>query len=125
MSVDDFKSLHNNNYNLKAAELLPTMFDQMDDSNLTADEISFLEEIKAWDFFNEIDENGATIWEFWWRKLINLAWDEMRNDSIALDYPSSYQNDTVTERTIQISSSLTSKAPRRKKMHKNLFSILV
>ena len=91
VTVNDFKSLHNNNFNLKASELLPHMFDAMTEAEFNEEEIKILEEIKQWNFYNDIEKNGPTIWEVWWRKLYSLAWDEMRVDSIALRYPSSYQ----------------------------------
>ena len=90
-SVQDFKDLHNNNYNLKAAELLPHMISEMDEAQLSSDEKAILEKVKAWDYYNDIEKEGPTIWERWWIRVRNLVWDEIANDSLAMDYPFTYQ----------------------------------
>ena len=90
-SVEDFKDLHNNNYNLKASELVPYMLEHMDASNLTEEEQTVYEEIKAWKFNNDIDEVGPSIWRQWYGKLRNLLWDEFDEDDLALNLPYTYQ----------------------------------
>jgi len=91
ISVSDVKKLHGNNFNLKASEIIPTMLQALSKANLNEAEVAFYEEIAEWDFYNDIDKNGPTIWEEWWQRLRRMSWDEMRVDSIALAYPSSYQ----------------------------------
>ena len=90
-SIADFKALHSNNYNLKAAELIPTMLDSMDRNNLTANEAQMLSTIMEWDFNNEVDSEAATIWERWWGNLYRMTWDELYNLEVAIDRPSSFQ----------------------------------
>ncbi len=90
-SVEDFKALHNNNYNLKASELVPYMMATMDASNLTNEEKIVYDEMKAWKFNNDIDEVGPSIWRQWYGRLYNMLWDEFDNDSIALAAPYTYQ----------------------------------
>ncbi|WP_178984779.1 penicillin acylase family protein [Winogradskyella helgolandensis] len=90
-SIQDFKDLHNNNYNLKAAEIVPYMLEHMDASSLTAEEKSIYNEIKAWRFNNDIDEVGPSIFRQWYGKLYNLVWDEMEVDDELLDKPYNYQ----------------------------------
>jgi penicillin amidase len=90
-SIDDFKALHNNNYNLKAAELLPFMFDSMDDSLMTSEEKEIYTQIKAWDFINDIEKLGPSIWSKWYSKLYHLTWDEFDTEEEALMSPYAYQ----------------------------------
>lgn len=90
-SVQDFKDLHNNNYNLMAAEILPTMLAQIDRTDLSAEEIAVLNEVSQWDYFNDIKKTGPTIAERWGLHLRSMVWDEMSSDSLAMDFPSSYQ----------------------------------
>ena len=90
-SVDDFKALHNNNYNLKAAELLPYMFETMDVSSLTSEEKEIYNQIKSWDFNNNIEALGPSIWSKWYSKLYNLTWDEFDGEDEALKSPYTYQ----------------------------------
>ncbi|WP_430467773.1 penicillin acylase family protein [Winogradskyella ouciana] len=90
-SVQDFKDLHNNNYNLKAAELVLYMLEHMDTSSLTAEEKAIYDEIKAWEFNNDIDEVGPSIWRQWYGKLYNMVWDEFEVEDTALEKPFAYQ----------------------------------
>ena len=90
-SIQDFKDLHNNNDNLKAAELVPYMLETMDASGLTADEKVIYEEMKAWKFNNDIDEVGPSIWRQWYGKLYGLVWDEFDSEETALASPYTYQ----------------------------------
>lgn len=89
--IQDFKDLQNNNYNLKAAELLPHMLENIDFSNLSSEEMELLNELKNWDFYNDIDQNGPSIWEAWWNKLVPLTWDELNVEDVAFEYPFQYQ----------------------------------
>jgi penicillin amidase len=91
LSVADFKNLHNNNYNLKAAEIVPYMIKHMDTSSLTEEEMSIYNEIKAWKFNNDIDEVGPSIFRQWYGKLYKLVWDEFDVEDTALDPPFTYQ----------------------------------
>lgn len=90
-SVDDFKALHNNNHNLKAAELVPFMLAQMDTSSLTEEEQVIYNEMKAWKFNNDIEEVGPSIWRQWYGRLYNLLWDEFDSEETALASPYTYQ----------------------------------
>ncbi|MCK8481457.1 penicillin acylase family protein [Psychroserpens algicola] len=90
-SIDDFKDLHNNNYNLKAAELLPHMITSMDISLLTSEELEIYNQVKSWDLNNDIDQIGPSIWTAWWSKLYNMIWDEFDSEDELLVTPYAYQ----------------------------------
>ena len=90
-NIQDFKNLHNNNYNLKASELVPYMLKTMDVSNLTSEERSVLEILKKWKFNNDLEELGPSIWQEWWVELYNMIWDEFDVKDTVLDTPFSYQ----------------------------------
>ena len=89
--IQDFKDLHNNNYNLKAAELLPTMLQVIDRSDLENHETNLLTYVESWDFYNDINKIGPTIWERWWIRLRNMVWDELAAEEFEIDYPMTYQ----------------------------------
>jgi len=91
IDIQDFKNLQNNNYNLKASELLPYVFEHMDTSTLNSDETEIFNEIQGWDFNSEVNKMAPSIWDTWWKKLHNLTWDEFEKDSIALKKPFEYQ----------------------------------
>ena len=91
LKVDDFKSLQNNTYNLKAAELVPYMLKQMNTTEMSDKEKSVLAEIKQWTFNNDIDEVGPSIWELWFENLENILWDELTDEDVALTTPFTFQ----------------------------------
>jgi penicillin amidase len=90
-TIQDFKDLQNNNYNLKASELLPYMFENMDVSSLNQEELEILNIIKAWDFNSDIDKIAPSIWDSWWKKLYPTVWDELDLENTALLDPYTYQ----------------------------------
>lgn len=90
-NIQDFKDLHSNNYNLKAAELLPTMLTSIDISQFTEVELQLFTEIKSWDHYNDVDKLGPAIWENWWRNVYHLTWDEFDVDGEILTRPFPYQ----------------------------------
>lgn len=89
--VNDFKSLQNNNYNLKASELLPTLLDNMDVSRLNEDEKELLNILKGWNFDNTIEQKAPSIFLQWNRELYTLIWDEFDVEDKALKWPFTYQ----------------------------------
>ncbi|WP_179018648.1 penicillin acylase family protein [Winogradskyella forsetii] len=90
-SVQDFKDLHNNNYNLKAAELMPYMLKTMDVSNLTKEEKEIYDIAEEWHYNNDKDEKGPSIWNAWWDILYDMVWDEFEVEDTALETPFTYQ----------------------------------
>ncbi|NNC46550.1 MAG: penicillin acylase family protein, partial [Winogradskyella sp.] len=66
ITIDDFKELQNNNYNLLAAEMLPTMLQVLENEELSAYEVKFLNIMKQWNFHHDIDKEGPGRWSSWW-----------------------------------------------------------
>ena len=92
-SIDDFKALQSNNYNLKAAEGLPVMISLLEGSgqSVVGSAEGYLNTLKGWDFLNDENSLGASIWEAWWTNLYDLSWDEFEQSEVALHWPDSYQ----------------------------------
>ncbi|MFH4969174.1 penicillin acylase family protein [Gaetbulibacter sp. M240] len=76
-NIQDIKDLQNNVFNLKASELLPYAFQNLDTSTLTPEEIGYYNQIRDWDFNTTIDSNAPTIWAVWWPILFDLTWDDI------------------------------------------------
>lgn len=89
--IEDFKSLQNNNFNLKASELVPFMMENMNTSSLNAEEKALFNSIKQWDFNTNIDEIAPSIWAAWWDALFNLTWDEFAVEEEASKRVFTYQ----------------------------------
>ncbi|WP_299110551.1 penicillin acylase family protein [uncultured Winogradskyella sp.] len=90
-SVQDFKDLHNNNYNLKAAELMPYMLENMKTSNLTKEEKEIYDIAKNWKYNNDMEQIGPSIWSAWWPILNTMVWDEFDVEDTAISTPFTYQ----------------------------------
>ncbi|NNL82021.1 MAG: penicillin acylase family protein, partial [Winogradskyella sp.] len=91
ITIDDFKGLQNNNYNLLAAEMLPTMLQVLENEELSAYEVKFLNIMKQWNFHHDINNEGPGRWSSWWNRLYNLTWDEFKLEDLKLDRPFDYQ----------------------------------
>lgn len=90
-NVQDFKDLHNNNYNLKAAELMPYMLETMNTSNLTKEEKEIYDIALNWKYNNDMKEIGPSIWSAWWPILNTMVWDEFDVKDTAIESPFTYQ----------------------------------
>ena len=88
--IQDFKDLHNNNYNLKAAEILPYMITSIKATDLNDEESKMLSEVKAWNYMNNMNEVGPSIWSYWWWNFYSLLWDEFDIKDVAMARPGSY-----------------------------------
>jgi len=92
-SIEDFKALQSNNYNLKAAEALPVMISLLEGSgqSVVGSAEGYLNTLKSWNYLNDQNSLGASIWEAWWTNLYDLSWDEFEQSQVALHWPDSYQ----------------------------------
>ena len=90
ITMDDMAKLQGDNYNLKAAESLPLFLNLLDTTTFTADEKNAYAILKSWNYFNEVDSEGASYYEAWWDQLMPLAWDEMVNGKVVLSRPTTY-----------------------------------
>lgn len=91
LSIQDFKRLQNNNFNLKAQELVPFMLDRMETPALTEDEQLLLNHIRHWNFNTHIDNVGPSIWSAWIKHLYRMTWDEFDIEDEAMKAPFMYQ----------------------------------
>ncbi|MDN3492387.1 penicillin acylase family protein [Winogradskyella bathintestinalis] len=90
-NIQDFKNLHNNNYNLKASELMPYMLKTMNISNFTKEEKEIYEIASKWQFNNDMEEIGPSIWEAWYDVLYDMVWDEFDIEDTVITPPFTYQ----------------------------------
>jgi penicillin amidase len=90
ITPQDLMRLQADNYNLKAAESLPTWLSMLDSSKLGADELTAYTKLKTWNFYNNIDSEGASYYEAWLRVIIPMIWDEVSGANVSLPYPTNY-----------------------------------
>jgi penicillin amidase len=91
ITVADMMALQTDNYNLKAAESLPAWLKQLDSTRFSPAEMTAFDILKAWNYTNTADAEGAAYYEAWWDSLYpNLIWDELSKGDTLLDYPTTY-----------------------------------
>ena len=92
VKVEDLMQLHSDNYNLKAAESLPYFLSTIAIiSALNEAEKKAFDKLSSWDFYNDVDSEGASYYEAWWDALMPLLWDEFDVEKTSLTYPTAYQ----------------------------------
>jgi len=90
ITPQDLMKLQADNYNLKAAESLPNWLSMLDITKLNTDEKTAYDKLKAWDFYNNIDSEGASYYEMWLRSIFLMIWDEINEAKVSLPDPTSY-----------------------------------
>ncbi len=86
----DMMEMQFDTYNLKAYEGLPVLLAMIDTTSLAPAQQAAFSILKQWNFENEINSLGASYFEAWWKSLFPLIWDEVKNSTVALDYPTDY-----------------------------------
>ena len=90
LTVKDMMNLQQDTYSIKAEENLPTLLQAIDEAVLSSEEKDAYTVLTSWDYYYHKDAQVPPYFETWWRNLIVLIWDEMRNDSLSLSYPTSW-----------------------------------
>lgn len=90
VTTDDMKALQNDNFNLKAAESLPVFLKALDSIELNRNELNAQRILSSWDYYNEVDSEGATYYEQWWDMLCPMIWDELYDKELALRLPTTF-----------------------------------
>ncbi len=90
ISPEDIMRLQNDNFNLKAAEVLPVMLSYINRNDLSNEEKGGYDLLNDWGYYNDADEEGAAYFEEWYDIMFRDIWDEIRNSEISLYYPSAY-----------------------------------
>ncbi len=74
------------------------MLETMDISNLTSEEKELYNIAKAWQYNNDMEEIGPSIWSAWYGILYDLVWDEFDVKDTAIDAPFTYQTIYLIEK---------------------------
>ncbi len=90
VTPQDLMKLQLDNFNLKASESLPTFLSNLDSVSLTGEAQEAYKILKAWNYKNEIDSEGASYYEAWIRAFVPMVWDEFEDKEVALPWPSTY-----------------------------------
>lgn len=90
LTVEDMKSLQQNNYNLHAAELLPELLGLLGHANcITEEEKIFAEKLRGWNYQQHRDSISPVFFELWYKEFEDLWFDEL--DSLQLMHPEDWR----------------------------------
>ncbi len=87
ITPEDMMALQADNYNQKAADVLPLMLDSLDATQLRGESQELYKLLRDWDYRNELNRRAPTVFSVWWTQLKEILWDEMEGTSVALTTP--------------------------------------
>ena len=76
VTAEDMMKLQNDNYNVFAETARPLLLKYIDESGLGENEKKYLDIVRGWSLYNNINERGATIFKLWYDNLEKLVWDD-------------------------------------------------
>lgn len=82
----DMQRLQTDNYNIRA-EFSRDILTRVDETKLSADERKYLDIYKNWNFRNDPQEKGATVYWAWWDELEKAIWLDDIDTSSRLPLP--------------------------------------
>ncbi len=88
ITVKDMMNLQTNNYNVFAEMAMPIFLKNIRQENLSVTEKSFFNLMQHWDFNNNIDSKGATVFEIVWKNFKDTVYsDEYANAPQNIAHP--------------------------------------
>ncbi|HUS02191.1 MAG TPA: penicillin acylase family protein, partial [Chitinophagaceae bacterium] len=76
ISVDDIKSLQTDNYNVFGEMATPVFLKNMKVNELNTEERKYFDILTTWDFRNDINSKGATVFYLTWEHFEDTVWND-------------------------------------------------
>jgi penicillin amidase len=90
MTPEDMKALQQNNYNLLAAELLPSLLSALDSAAcLTGNQLDIAKKLSNWNYMYHRDSLSPVYFDLWYQEFENQTWDEL--DSLGVMRPEEWR----------------------------------
>ena len=108
ITPEDMMSLQEDNYNQKAADILPLMLDSLDAAQLKGEANELYDLLRTWNLQNNRNLRAPSVFAEWWSQFKQALWDEISDQSVALVMPTdaatihlmrNYPQDTMVDRT--------------------------
>ncbi len=88
ITAEDMQHLQTDNYNVFAEMARPVLLKYIGETNLDGDAKTYLDQLKNWNLHNDINEEGATVFDTWWNELEAVVWgDEFSQTKLPLKWP--------------------------------------
>ena len=81
ITPEDMMQLQNNYFNTTAEDVLPILFKNVNEANLSKKEKEYLDIVKSWDLLATAESEGQTVYTFWWGSLRKIIWDHLTRDA--------------------------------------------
>lgn len=94
ITVDDMKKLQFDSYHLHAAEALPIMINLLgfdEEAMADSDASTYYGLLIDWNYYTFPNQPEPTLFQVWWDKLYELAWDKWKDDENPIMLPNKYQ----------------------------------
>lgn len=88
VTVDDMKSIQQDNYSMYARDILPTLLADLDTTIFDQYTSSAYEALKGWDYNYDRETRAATIFHFWFIELYDQIWRDEFEVPYPIDWPS-------------------------------------
>lgn len=95
------KKMHSDNYNVFAEMFVPTLAQIVSPLLKDEDDKQFVNQLSAWNYFNNADSKEAVLFEEWSTELVALLWDEMADVDLPMKRPNNY----LTARFLKLDST--------------------
>lgn len=108
ITPEDMMSLQEDNYNQKAADILPLMLDSLDVAQLKGEANDLYDLLRDWNLQNDRNLRAPSVFAEWWSQFKQALWDEVSEQPVALVVPTdaatihimqNYPQDTMIDRT--------------------------
>jgi penicillin G amidase len=76
ITPQDMMALQTDNYNIYAADLVPLFLKQINAASLTAEEMKYYAMMQSWNFINDADSKGATVYNEFFKKFRSDVYDD-------------------------------------------------
>lgn len=88
ITPQNMMGMQTNNYDVFAEMAMPIFLKNIKDTNLDADEKKYLDILKSWNFYNETDATGPTIFSILWNSFESVVFeDEFKNAPANIMHP--------------------------------------
>lgn len=99
-TVDSLRVLQNDNMNVDARDFLAGMMKYLNDKDLNDSQKQAVATLRKWNFYNNAEEIGPTIFEEWASRLMDATWkdDLPESDSLPYRFPTFYRTVELTQK---------------------------
>jgi penicillin amidase len=76
ITTDSMEMLQTNNYNSFAAMAVPLLLKNISRDSLDNNEKDYFDTLKKWNYYNDVNESGATVFVLTWDNFEHIVWDD-------------------------------------------------